>query len=51
MTDERDDTGAEKGAEQQVCPACGAPLIQERCKLVCRSEQCVYRIVFNCAEF
>jgi hypothetical protein len=24
---------------------------QERCKLVCRSRQCVYRIVFNCSEF
>ncbi len=34
-----------------VCPSCGAPLIQEKCKLVCRSEACVYRIIFNCSEF
>jgi predicted RNA-binding Zn-ribbon protein involved in translation (DUF1610 family) len=34
-----------------VCPVCGAELVQERCKLVCRSQQCVYRIVYNCAEF
>lgn len=34
-----------------VCPVCGAPLVHEKCKLVCRSERCVYRIVFNCAEF
>ncbi len=34
-----------------VCPVCGAPLIQEKCKVVCRSPQCVYRIIFNCSEF
>jgi len=33
------------------CPACGAPLVQEKCKVVCRSAACVYRIVFNCSEF
>jgi hypothetical protein len=35
----------------QVCPVCGGPLISEKCKVVCRSERCRYRIVFNCAEF
>jgi hypothetical protein len=34
-----------------VCPVCGAPLEQEKCKVVCRSARCVYRIVFNCSEF
>ncbi len=34
-----------------VCPVCGATLIQEKCKVVCRSPQCVYRIIFNCSEF
>ena len=34
-----------------VCPVCGAPLISEKCKVICRSERCRYRIVFNCAEF
>jgi hypothetical protein len=34
-----------------VCPVCGAALVQESCKVVCRSERCVYRIVFNCSEF
>ena len=34
-----------------VCPVCGDPLISEKCKVVCRSERCRYRIVFNCAEF
>jgi len=36
---------------EQVCPVCGAPLIPERCKIVCRSQTCGYRIVFNCSEF
>jgi hypothetical protein len=33
------------------CPVCGATLLQEKCKVVCRSPRCVYRIIFNCAEF
>jgi hypothetical protein len=33
------------------CPVCGATLIQEKCKVVCRSPQCTYRIIFNCSEF
>jgi hypothetical protein len=33
------------------CPVCGATLTSEKCKVVCRSPQCVYRIIFNCAEF
>lgn len=37
--------------EPGVCPVCGAPLVQEKCKVVCRSPVCVYRIVYNCAEF
>jgi hypothetical protein len=35
----------------QHCPVCGATLIQEKCKVVCRSPRCVYRIIFNCSEF
>ena len=34
-----------------VCPVCGASLISEKCKVVCRSATCGYRIVFNCSEF
>ena len=34
-----------------VCPVCGGSLVSEKCKVVCRSERCRYRIVFNCAEF
>jgi uncharacterized Zn finger protein (UPF0148 family) len=39
------------GGVNEICPVCGAPLIHEKCKVVCRSERCVYRIIFNCAEF
>lgn len=34
-----------------VCPACGSEVQQQKCKVVCRSEQCVYRIIYNCSEF
>ncbi len=34
-----------------VCPVCGSILTQEKCKVVCRSAVCGYRIVFNCSEF
>ena len=33
------------------CPACHAELEQQKCKVICRSEQCIYRIVYNCSEF
>lgn len=33
------------------CPVCNAALAVEKCKVVCRSTTCVYRIVFNCSEF
>ncbi len=32
-------------------PVCGAATVQERCKVVCRSERCVHRIILTCAEF
>jgi hypothetical protein len=38
-------------SSDSVCPVCGGPLISEKCKVICRSERCRYRIVFNCAEF
>ena len=42
------DAGANPDA---VCPVCGSALAQEKCKVVCRSPVCGYRIVFNCSEF
>lgn len=49
--DHEDPTERGDAAEQAVCPVCGEPLQQEKCKVVCRSATCVYRIVYNCAEF
>jgi hypothetical protein len=46
----RESTEADASPES-VCPVCGAKLASEKCKVVCRSERCRYRIVFNCAEF
>jgi len=40
-----------KQTDPNVCPVCGGKLIQEKCKVVCRSEKCVYRIIYNCSEF
>ena len=37
--------------KEEVCPVCAETLIQEKCKVVCRSKKCTYRIIFNCAEF
>lgn len=34
-----------------VCPVCGAIAIQEKCKVVCKSETCRGRVIMNCAEF
>lgn len=48
---EQNDEIPDKDAASSVCPICGAALVHEKCKVVCRSEVCVYRIIFNCAEF
>jgi hypothetical protein len=42
---------AEIATDEIKCPVCGATAIQEKCKLVCRSEICRRRIIMNCAEF
>jgi hypothetical protein len=34
-----------------VCPVCGAIAVQEKCKVICRSDICRGRIVLNCSEF
>jgi hypothetical protein len=35
----------------EVCPVCGSKLIHEKCKVVCRSEKCLYRLIYNCSEY
>ena len=44
-------SGPKNDNPDTVCPVCGAALISEKCKVVCRSAKCGYRIVFNCSEF
>jgi hypothetical protein len=50
-----DEKEEEKEREQEDgrirCPLCGAVVVQEKCKLVCRSEICRGRVVMNCSEF
>lgn len=34
-----------------TCPVCGAPTVQEKCKIICRSDVCRGRVILNCSEF
>ena len=34
-----------------ICPLCGAIAVQEKCKVICRSDVCRGRVVMNCSEF
>jgi hypothetical protein len=34
-----------------ACPVCGAATVQEKCKVICKSDFCRGRVVYNCAEF
>ena len=38
-------------SEPIVCPVCGEVAIQEKCKIICRSEKCRGRVIMNCSEF
>ena len=37
--------------DRVICPVCGAVAVQEKCKMICRSETCGGRIVMNYSEF
>jgi hypothetical protein len=34
-----------------VCPVCGAVAVPEKCKVICKSDLCRGRVIYNCAEF
>ena len=34
-----------------ACPVCGGLTVQEKCKIICKSEICRGRVIMNCAEF
>ena len=35
----------------RYCPVCGGMVVQEKCKVVCRSENCLHRVIDTCSEF
>ena len=34
-----------------VCPVCGEATVREKCKVICKSNRCRGRVIYNCAEF
>ena len=34
-----------------ICPVCGGATVQEKCKVICKSDTCRGRVVMNCGEF
>jgi len=34
-----------------VCPVCGAATVREKCKVICQSDLCRGRVIYNCSEF
>ncbi|HWM24956.1 MAG TPA: hypothetical protein VNP98_09025 [Chthoniobacterales bacterium] len=42
---------AEDAINAIACPVCGAATVQEKCKVVCKSDVCRGRVIYNCAEF
>jgi hypothetical protein len=42
---------AEVKSDVIACPVCGAATVQEKCKVICKSDLCRGRVVYNCAEF
>jgi ribosomal protein L37AE/L43A len=43
--------GKDEIEQKVVCPVCGAAVVQEKCKMICRSDVCRGRVVMNCSEF
>jgi len=49
--DEQPKPESKREGDAIVCPVCGAVAVQEKCKVICRSEICRGRVVMNCSEF
>ncbi|MEY2550002.1 MAG: hypothetical protein QOG12_146 [Verrucomicrobiota bacterium] len=49
--EQQERTETKEVEETAVCPVCGAAVVQEKCKLICRSEVCRGRVIMNCSEF
>jgi hypothetical protein len=49
--DENPRKSADSESDSVICPVCGAVAVQEKCKVICRSEICRGRVIMNCSEF
>jgi hypothetical protein len=49
--DQAEATRAGDANDVIACPVCGAATVQEKCKVICKSDLCRGRVVYNCAEF
>ena len=45
------DSAAANHPSAIICPVCGEPTVQEKCKIICKSDICRGRVIMNCAEF
>lgn len=46
-----EEASSNRSGDRVACPVCGAAAVQEKCKLICRSDVCRGRVVMNCSEF
>lgn len=51
IDDEASATEVKPNDNSIVCPVCGGATVQEKCKVICKSDLCRGRVVYNCAEF
>jgi hypothetical protein len=49
--DQAEATKVEETEGAIACPVCGAATVQEKCKVICKSDLCRGRVIYNCAEF
>lgn len=45
------ETARVEASDAIACPVCGAATVQEKCKVICKSDVCRGRVIYNCAEF
>jgi hypothetical protein len=49
--DQAEEVKVERTSDSIACPVCGAATVQEKCKIICKSDLCRGRVIYNCAEF
>ncbi len=48
-TESRPQTKDSSSEPSRVCPNCGAPLLEQKCKLLCPNRECGYYM--SCSDF